>query len=83
MIARIERLRIARTPLLAVLLLAPCFPGNVARAGTAVVGTCMSGTRFATITAAVAASPSGSTIYVCPGTYPEQVTITTSKLTIK
>lgn len=81
--ARIERLRFARTPLLAVLLLAPCFPGNVARAGTAVVGTCMSGTRFATITAAVAATPSGSTIYVCPGTYPEQVTITTSKLTIE
>jgi len=31
---------------------------------------------FATISAAVSSVPPGSTIFVCPGTYPEQVTIT-------
>jgi len=83
MIARIERLRLTRRPLLVVLLLAACFAGQGAQAATAVVGTCMSGTSYKTITAAVAATPSGSTIYVCPGTYPEQVTITKSNLTLE
>lgn len=42
---------------------------------TLVVGSCKSGVKFATIQAAVDAAPSGSTIQVCPGTYPEQVAI--------
>jgi len=41
-----------------------------------VVGTCKPGlTSFPTISAAVAAAPAGTTIYVCPGTYAEQITI--------
>ena len=44
-------------------------------ASTLVVGSCKSGVKFATIQAAVDAAPSGSTIQVCPGTYPEQVAI--------
>ncbi len=39
-------------------------------------------THYTTIQAAVSAAPSGATIQVCPGTYPEQVTITTP-LTLK
>lgn len=40
------------------------------------VGTCKPRLRsFATIQAAVNAAPAGSTVLVCPGTYPEQVTI--------
>jgi parallel beta-helix repeat protein len=46
-------------------------------AGTYYVGTCKIG-AYGTIGAAVAAVPSGSTIDVCPGTYPEQVTISQS-----
>jgi parallel beta-helix repeat protein len=38
------------------------------------VGTCRN-PAFGTISAAVATVPSGSIIYVCPGTYPEQVII--------
>lgn len=46
-------------------------------AATVVVGHCRSGlVSFATIQGAVNAVPAGSTIYVCPGTYPEQVEIT-------
>jgi parallel beta-helix repeat protein len=41
----------------------------------AVVGTCTSGTQFATIQAAVNAASPGSTVKVCPGSYPEQVAI--------
>lgn len=40
------------------------------------VGSCKARVpSFATISAAVAAAPAGSTIWVCPGIYPEQVTI--------
>jgi hypothetical protein len=43
------------------------------------VGTCKPGkSDFTTIQAAVNAVPPGSTIDVCPGSYPEQVTITQS-----
>lgn len=38
---------------------------------------------FTTIGAAVAAAPAGDTILVCPGTYTEQVTITTNNLTLQ
>src|SRR5215475_4623887 len=45
-------------------------------AGTLAVGSCKARvTSFATISAAVAAAPAGSTICICPGIYPEQVTI--------
>jgi hypothetical protein len=41
-----------------------------------VVGTCRPDLKsFTTISAAVAGVPAGSTVYVCPGTYAEQVTI--------
>src|ERR1035438_7235682 len=43
---------------------------------TVAVGTCTKLVQFATIQLAVNAVPSGSTIKACPGTYPEQVTIT-------
>jgi hypothetical protein len=52
-------------------------------ASTVAVGTCKpSLVSFATISAAVGAVPSGSTVEVCPGTYPEQVTIA-QPLTLK
>jgi hypothetical protein len=38
-------------------------------------GNCNGITGYTTISAAVAAAPSGSTVNVCPGTYAEQVTI--------
>src|SRR5271163_3321403 len=39
------------------------------------VGSCASGS-YATITAALATTPAPNFVYVCPGTYPEQVVIT-------
>ena len=39
------------------------------------VGSCVSGS-YATITAALATTPAPNFVYVCPGTYPEQVVIT-------
>src|SRR5213075_3305060 len=40
------------------------------------VGSCLQGLpHFSTIQAAVNAVPPGSTVFVCPGTYPEQVSI--------
>src|SRR5690348_16614882 len=48
-----------------------------AMAAQFVVGSCKPNlTNFPTISAAVAAVPAGSTVLVCPGTYPEQVVIT-------
>jgi hypothetical protein len=42
------------------------------------VGTCKPDLKsYSTISAAVAAAPSGATVEVCPGTYAEQVTIST------
>jgi hypothetical protein len=49
------------------------------------VGGCKTGSgyvNFTTISAAVAAVPAGATIQICPGVYPEQVTIT-QPLTLK
>jgi hypothetical protein len=44
---------------------------------TATVGLCAGpGTHYTTIQSAVNAVPSGSTVKVCPGPYPEQITIT-------
>src|ERR1700678_1429748 len=42
---------------------------------TYIVGTCISGTQFSTIQAALNASPAPNTVEVCPGTYLEQVAI--------
>jgi parallel beta-helix repeat protein len=60
-----------------ILLLALAFANCLAvsaNAATVFVGTCVS-PSFATIQAAVNAVPAGSTVNVCPGTYPEQVSI--------
>jgi len=43
---------------------------------TYIVGTCKSGTQFSTIQKALDASPAPDTVEVCPGQYPEQITIT-------
>ena len=52
------------------------FSANPVFATDYAVGTCKPGLKsFTTISAAVAAAPAGSTVYVCPGTYAEQVEI--------
>jgi hypothetical protein len=58
---------------------------NAAASVTYIVGTCKGGTRFSTISAALAASPSPDAVQVCPGTYPEQINaeIVVTKLTIE
>src|SRR3984885_165838 len=57
-----------------------CCLGQTAQAAagtTVAVGNCKAGlTSYPTIQKAVDASPAGYTIDVCPGTYPEQVSIT-------
>jgi hypothetical protein len=50
------------------------FASNRLMAATAIVGSCP-GSSYATISAAVAASPAFSIIKICPGVYPEQVVI--------
>jgi parallel beta helix pectate lyase-like protein len=68
-------------PVMAVLSLAvvACFsPLDLSAGTTVVVGTCKNLVQFATIQAAVNASPSGTIIDVCPGTYSEQVKIAKS-----
>jgi hypothetical protein len=47
-------------------------------AATVVVGTCKPLVHFATIQAALDASPANTTIDICPGTYAEQLTISKS-----
>ena len=61
------------------LLFAGLFLGaQLSTANTVQVGGCLKGvTNFTTISAAVAAVPADSTIKVCPGTYAEQVVIST------
>jgi len=47
-----------------------------------VVGNCLGGTKYySTIQSAVNATASGDTVEVCPGTYPEQVSITNPGVT--
>ena len=73
---------VCKYAILSALLSGP-FAGQAARASTVVVGSCKpSLTSFSTIQAAVNAAPSGSNIDVCPGTYPEQVTISAKSLTL-
>ncbi len=56
---------------------------QVGWAATVVVGHCKSGlASYSTIQGAVNGVPSGSTIYVCPAKYPEQVEITAKKLAL-
>jgi hypothetical protein len=50
---------------------------------TLAVGTCTTFTSYTTIQQAVNAAPSGSTIDICPGVYPEQVTIRTPGLILQ
>lgn len=68
------------TPLVLALLFMVCF--STASRAAVQVGGCLGLVNFTTIQAAVDASPAGTVINVCPGTYPEQVKITRS-LTIK
>jgi parallel beta-helix repeat protein len=66
------RLRFIAMAALAVFLNASVFAGT-----TYAVGTCLPNLPFyPTISQAVSSVPSGSTIKVCPGSYPEQVLIT-------
>jgi pectin methylesterase-like acyl-CoA thioesterase len=50
--------------------------GKLLNAATVSVGTCLPAyPHFSTIQSAVNASPQGGTVLVCPGTYPEQISI--------
>jgi hypothetical protein len=64
-----------RTLFVAAVLLAAAFAGK-AFSSTVAVGNCTKFLSYPTIQLAVTNAPAGSTIKVCPGTYPEQVTIT-------
>ncbi len=65
-------------PFSAVLLAYCAFGTRTLAAATVYVGNCApkGAAQFATIQKAVNTSPAGSTILICPGNYPEQVTIT-------
>jgi hypothetical protein len=52
-----------------------CFSPFHLSAANVVVGTCKNLVQFTSIQAAVNASPAGSTAFICPGTYAEQVVI--------
>ena len=64
-----------RTLFVAAVLLAAAFAGQ-AFSSTVAVGNCTKFLSYPTIQLAVTNAPAGSTVKVCPGTYPEQVTIT-------
>jgi hypothetical protein len=51
---------------------------GISSASAVVVGTCRSLVRFTTIQAAINAVPPSSTIFICPGTYTEQLSINKS-----
>lgn len=62
---------------LAMIISALVFTSASCAAKTVVVGACLPNVQtFSTISQAVASVVSGSTILVCPGTYPEQVVVT-------
>jgi hypothetical protein len=72
-----ERHIFASTGLLCGLLLTVIFATQAQASTTVGVGTCNTAIPYySTISEAVASAPAGSTIKICPGTYPEQVTIT-------
>jgi hypothetical protein len=52
------------------------FTAPAGNAAVLVVGTCLGSSPYTTIGAAVSAASAGSTVHLCPGIYPEQVTIT-------
>jgi hypothetical protein len=59
--------------------LAAVFYSGMAWAATVEVGACKNGyVQYGTIQDAVNAAPAGATILICPGNYPEQVTISKS-----
>ena len=62
---------------LALSVFVPLFGGN-ASAATVVVGTCKNVVQFSSIQSAINAVPSNSTIFICAGTYNEQLKITKS-----
>src|ERR1039458_4660813 len=64
-----------RTLFAAIVLLVAALAGQ-AFSSTVAVGTCTTFFNYPTIQQAVTAVPAGGTVKVCPGTYPEQVTIT-------
>jgi parallel beta-helix repeat protein len=66
---------------MAVLALA-LLPAHSWAVSNAVVGKCKSGTQFTTIQAGINGADAGSTVQVCPGTYPEILTVT-KNLTMK
>jgi Right handed beta helix region len=80
----IKRNNVVCSSLLVVTALAMCFLVQAAQASTVSVGTpnCTNLVNFATIQLAVNAVPTGSTIKICPGNYPEQVVIN-KKLTVE
>jgi hypothetical protein len=71
----IGKIRTVGPFLFVALALVACFAVQAAQASTVIVGTCKNGIQFSTIGGAVAASPAGTTVDVCPGFYPEQVAI--------
>ncbi len=75
MISTSNKIRLIRPSLFLALALAGCFIIPAAHATTVAVGTCTNYIYFQSIQTAVNSVPSGSTIDICPGTYPEQVTI--------
>jgi Right handed beta helix region len=69
--------------LFVLLVLAACFASQTAQATSTAVGLCSApGVHYTTIQAAVNAVSAGGTVEVCPGTYPEQITIS-KNLTLK
>ncbi len=77
-------MRINRTNrLFCTLIVAIGLQASVALGATVQVGGCKGPmVNFTTISAAVTAVPSGSTIFVCPGTYPEQVNIGSKQISL-
>jgi parallel beta-helix repeat protein len=72
----------AKLAVVTAILALAALPGRSWAVTNAVVGKCKAGTQFTTIQAAVNAATAGSTVQVCPGSYPEQVTIL-KNLTLK
>jgi len=65
-----------RAAMLVVLLAFCAGIGSQTASAAIVVGTCTTGQQYATIQAAINAAPPGAVIRICPGQYPEQLTIT-------
>jgi parallel beta-helix repeat protein len=61
---------------LAIAVVAMALGASHLHAATYIVGRCKSGDQFSTIQAALNAASAGSTVEVCPGQYPELITIT-------